>query len=69
MDATSKGVEALKDEIRLEVRGIFKMNMKFEDWSVPEANDKLAAGQILNIMQKALNELKHELEVGEYDNY
>ena len=55
MDATSKGVEALKDEIRLEVRGIFKMNMKFEDWSVPEANDKLAAGQILNIMQKALN--------------
>lgn len=43
MDATTKGIEALKNEIRLEVRGIFKMNMKFEDWSVPEVDDKKAA--------------------------
>jgi len=69
MNATAKGVEALKNEIRHEVRGIFKMNMKFEDWSVPEADDKQAAGQILSIMQKALNELKDELEEGKYDNY
>lgn len=69
MNATTKGVEALKNEIRHEVRAIFKMNMKFEDWSVPEADDKQAAGQILTIMQKALNELKDELEAGKYDNY
>ena len=69
MDATTKGVEALKNEIRHEVRAIFKMNMKFEDWSVPEADDKKAAGQILNIMQQAINELKDELEEGTYDNY
>ena len=69
MNATAKGVEALKNEIRHEVRGIFKMNMKFEDWSVPEADNKQAAGQIINIMQKALNELKDELEEGTYDNY
>ncbi|MCK4974055.1 MAG: hypothetical protein KAR81_02290 [Sulfurimonas sp.] len=69
MNATAKGVEALKNEIRHEVRGIFKMNMKFEGWSVPEVDDKQAAGQILNIMQKALNELKDELEEGKYDNY
>jgi hypothetical protein len=64
MDATTKGVNKLKNEIRLEVRAIFKMNMKFEDWSVPEADDKKAAGQILNIMQKALDELKDELDAG-----
>ena len=69
MDATTKGVEALKKEIRLEIRGIFKMNMKFEDWSVPEADDKKAANQILNIMQKALDELKTEADSGKYDNY
>ena len=69
MNATTKGVEALKSEIRHEVRAIFKMNMKFEEWSVPEANNKQAAGHILNIMQKAINELKDELEAGKYDNY
>ena len=69
MDATTKGVEKLKNEIRFEVRGIFKMNMKFEDWSVPEVDDKKAATQILSVMQKALDELKDEVEAGKYDNY
>ena len=68
MDATTKGVEKLKNEIRLEVRGIFKMNMKFEDWSVPEVDDKKAATQILGVMQKALNELKDEFDSKKYDN-
>ncbi len=69
MNATAKGIEALKNEIRHEVRGIFKLNMKLEDWSVPEADDKQAAGMIINVMQQALNELKDELEAGKYDNY
>ncbi|QOY53556.1 hypothetical protein HUE87_06410 [Candidatus Sulfurimonas marisnigri] len=69
MDATTKGVEALKNEIRIEVKAIFKMNMKFEDWSVPEVDNKKAAGQILDVMQKALDELKDEVESGKYDNY
>ena len=69
MNATTKGVEALKNEIRLEVRGIFNMNMKFEGWSVPEANEKQAAGHILNIMQKAIDELKDEIDSGKYNNY
>lgn len=69
MDATTKGVNKLKNEIRLEVRAIFKMNMKFEDWSVPEADDRKAAGLILIEMQNALDKLKDELQAGEYDNY
>jgi DNA-directed RNA polymerase subunit L len=69
MDATSKGVEALKSEIRHEVRGIFKMNMKFENWNVPETDDKEASHEIIEVMQNAIDELKAEIESGDYDNY
>ena len=36
---------------------------------VPEADDKLAAELIMQIMQEALDTLKIELEEGKYDNY
>lgn len=61
MDATTKGVEILKDEIRAEIRTIFNMNMKFEGWSVPEVDSAEAASEILDVMQKALDELKAEI--------
>ena len=60
MDETKKGVEALKNEIRREMRAIFKLNMTFEGWSVPEMDDEEAAREILKVMQEALDELKQE---------
>ena len=69
MDATTKGIESLKGEIVTELRGIFKMNMKFEDWNVPEADNKKAAQQIIEIMQEALDGIKEEIKEGKYDNY
>jgi len=60
MDETTKGIESLKKEIRMEIRAIFKVNMKFEGWSVPEMDDKRAAKEILEVMQEALDELKEE---------
>jgi len=60
MDQTTKGIESLKGEIRAEIRAIFAMNMKFEGWSVPEADEKEAANEILEVMQKTLDELKAE---------
>lgn len=69
MDATSKGLETIKKEIVHEIRGIFKMNMKLEDWSVPEVDDKKAAREILKTMQEALDTVKQEFEAGEYENY
>ncbi len=60
MDETTKGVEALKNEIRRELRAIFKLNMTFEGWSVPEMDDEEAAREILRVMQDALDELKKE---------
>jgi len=62
MDETQKGVQSLKNEIRREVRAIFKMNMTFEGWSVPEMDDNEAGGKILKVMQEALDELKKENE-------
>jgi len=60
MDATTKGINGLKKEIRGEIRAILKLNMTFEGWSVPEMDDKEASMQILDEMQKALDELKEE---------
>jgi len=60
MDETAKGVNALKKEIRTEVRAILKLNMTFEGWNVPEVDDKEASTLILEEMQKALDELKEE---------
>ncbi|MFT7880299.1 MAG: hypothetical protein ABXS91_07900 [Sulfurimonas sp.] len=69
MDPVEKDIEARKSEIITEVRAIFKSNMKFTDWNVPEADDRLAAELILQTMQEALDTLKHELEEGKYDTY
>ncbi len=60
MDETQKGVQSLRNEIRREVRAIFKMNMTFEGWSVPEMDDEEAAQKIIEVMQEALDELKKE---------
>jgi len=60
VNETQKGVQSLRNEIRREVRAIFKMNMTFEGWSVPEVDDEEAARKILEVMQEALDELKKE---------
>ncbi|MDX1808522.1 MAG: hypothetical protein R3331_03170 [Sulfurospirillaceae bacterium] len=60
MNETAKGVEALSSEIRMEIRAIYKMNMTFEGWNVPEMDDRVASEKILEVMQQALDELKQE---------
>jgi hypothetical protein len=60
MNETKKGIEALKKEIKAEIKAIFKINMKFEGWSVPEMDEKEAASEILKVMQEAIDELKKE---------
>jgi len=69
MNPVEKDILARKAEIVTEIRAVFKANMKITDWDVPEADDKLAAELIMQIMQEALDTLKIELEEGKYDNY
>lgn len=69
MDPVEKDIEARKSEIVTEVRAIFKSNMKFTDWNVPEADDRLAGELIIQAMQEAVDGLRSELEDGKYDTY
>ena len=69
MNAQEKEMDMMKTEITKEVRAIFKTNMKIFDWDIPENDDRKSAEIILSHMQKALDELKAEVEEGKYDNY
>jgi len=69
MTPQEKEMQALQDEIKGELQAIFKANMKIFDWDIPENDDKASAKLIIEVMQKALNELKAEIEDGKYDNY
>lgn len=69
MDAIIKDLVSRKEEIQAEVESIFKANMKFTDWNVPEADDREAAKIILDMMQEKLDKIKAGIEAGQYDNY
>jgi MoaA/NifB/PqqE/SkfB family radical SAM enzyme len=58
MDMTEKGIEALKSEIKKEIKAIYELNMTIEGWNVPEMDEKKAKVKILKVMQEALDELK-----------
>jgi len=57
----------MQNEIRTELRTVFKMNMKIFDWDIPENDDRKSAELIINVMQKAMDGLKKEIEAGKYD--
>jgi len=62
-------IEQMQGEITKEVRAVFKANMKIFDWDIPENDDRKSAELIIDVMQKAMDKLKKEIESGEYDQY
>jgi len=69
MDAVEKDLNRRKGEIFKEIELIFKANMKFTDWNVPEADDRKAGEIIISIMREAIDKLEKDLKEGKYDNY
>jgi len=69
MTPQEQEIEKMQDEITTELRGVFKANMKIFDWDIPENDDRKSAELIINVMQKAMDELKKEIKSGEYDQY
>jgi len=69
MDAVEKDLNRRKGEIFKEIELIFKANMKFTDWNVPEADDRKAGEIIIFIMREAIDKLEKDLKEGKYDNY
>ena len=69
MTPQEQEIEKMQGEIRTELRAVFKMNMKIFDWDIPENDDRKSAELIINVMQKAMDGLKKEIEAGKYDQY
>ena len=69
MTPQEQEIEKMQNEIRAELRGVFKTNMKIFDWDIPENDDRKSAELIINVMQKAMDGLKKEIEDGKYDQY
>ena len=67
MNPVEQDIARRKNEIIAEVNALFRANIKFTDWDVPEADDELAAKLILEIMQEALDGLKAKLDAGELE--
>ena len=69
MTPQEQEIEKMQGEISTELRAVFKMNMKIFDWDIPENDDRKSAELIINVMQKAMDGLKKEIEDGKYDQY
>jgi len=69
MDVVEKELEGRKKNIKRELEILFKANMKFIDWDVPEVDDTKAAKILLSIMKEKLNEIEKEIEEGRYEDY
>jgi ribosomal protein S2 len=59
----------MQGEISTELKAVFKTNMKIFDWDIPENDDRKSAELIIDVMQKAMDELKAEVKAGKYDQY
>lgn len=69
MDAIQKDLENRRDEIQKETELLFKANLKIADWNVPEGNDREAAKILLSIIQEKIDQIKADVEAGNYDFY
>ena len=69
MTPQEQEIEKMQGEIKTELRAVFKANMKIFDWDIPENDDRKSAELIINVMQKAIDSLKKEIEAGKYNQY
>jgi len=69
MDAVEKELASRKENIKKEVKFLFKANMKFTDWDIPEADDEKGAGLLLDIIKEAIDEIEQDINNGKYKNY
>ena len=69
MTPQEQEIEKMQGEITTELRAVFKGNMKIFDWDIPENDDRKSAELIIEVMQKAMDGLKAEIQAGKYDQY
>jgi hypothetical protein len=69
MTPQEQEIQKMQSEITMELRAVFKANMKIFDWDIPENDDRKSAELIIAVMQKAMDDLKKEIKTGKYDQY
>jgi len=69
MDMVEKELASRKKNIKKEVEFLFKANMKFTDWDIPEADDEKASKILLSIIKEAVAEIEEDVYSGKYKNY
>ncbi|HFD13959.1 MAG TPA: hypothetical protein ENJ34_01495 [Epsilonproteobacteria bacterium] len=69
MTPQEQEIKKMKAEIKKEVHLAFKANMKIFDWDIPENDDRKSAELIIAVMQEAMDELKHDIANGEFNQY
>jgi len=69
MDAVEKELASRKKNIKKEVELLFKANMKFTDWDIPEADDEEVAKLLLDIIKEAVAEIEQDINDGKYKDY
>ena len=69
MTPQEQEIAKMQDEITTELRAVFKGNMKIFDWDIPENDDRRSAELIIEVMQKAMDGLKAEIQAGKYNQY
>ncbi len=69
MTPQDQEIAKMQSEITTELRAVFKGNMKIFDWDIPENDDRKSAELIFSVMQKAMDELRAEIDAGKYDQY
>ncbi|MEA3352593.1 MAG: hypothetical protein U9Q33_02080 [Campylobacterota bacterium] len=67
--ATKKEIKSREDDIKDQLQILFDMNMKITNWDVPEADNKLAAERILELLYEKLDSIKEEVKQGKYENF
>ena len=61
MDALRKELNSRFDEIKAEIKAIYEANAHITGWDVPELDQEEAKKLLLEIMQKACDEVKEEI--------
>ncbi len=69
MTPQEQEIKKMRSEIKNEVRLAFKANMKIFDWDIPENDDRKSAELIIEVMQEAIDELKAEINNGDFNQY
>ena len=69
MDAIEKELESRRGEIQKSIELLFKANMKFTNWDIPEVDDQKAAKLLIDIMKEEIAKIEQDIADGKYNNY